>query len=110
MDHGDIDDFADRHGAKQAFDADTFMLCTRGDDRRVEPAMISAPTPGAMVRSTNVCSSVPGSQVTKIMRDPALRARVSAPRTNRVIPLADTPMTTSFFDVFSRAIARAPSS
>ena len=27
---------------------------------------------------------------------PALRARVSAPRTNCVMPLADTPMTTSF--------------
>ena len=64
--------------------------------RRVEPAMTSAPTPGAIVRSTNVCSSVPGSQVTKMMRAPALRARVSAPRTNCVMPLADTPMTTSF--------------
>ena len=59
---------------------------------RVEPAMTSAPTAGAMVRSTNVCSSVRGSQVTKMMRAPALRARVSAPRTNCVMPLADTPI------------------
>ena len=28
--------------------------------RRVDPAITSAPTPGAIVRSTNVCSSVPG--------------------------------------------------
>ena len=47
--------------------------------RRVEPAITSAPTPGAIVRSTNVCSSVPGSQVTKMIRAPALpRARERA--------------------------------
>ena len=73
---------------------------------RVDPAMTSAPTPGAIVRSTNVCSSVAGSQVTKMMRAPAWRARVSAPRTNCVMPLADTPMTMSFF-VGSQAGDRA---
>src|SRR4249919_2100775 len=49
--------------------------------RRVEPAMTSGPTAGAMVRSTKVCSSVCGSQVTKTTREPACRPRVSAPRT-----------------------------
>src|SRR5205809_479248 len=63
---------------------------------RVEPAITSGPTPGAIVRSTKVCSSVRGSHVTKMIFDCARRARVSAPRTNCVIPLADTPMTTSF--------------
>ena len=65
---------------------------------RVDPAMTSGPTAGAIVRSTNVCNSVRGSQVTKMIFEPARRARVSAPRTNCVMPLADTPMTTSFFD------------
>ena len=64
--------------------------------RRVDPAMTSGPTAGAIVRSTKVCSSVRGSQVTKMMRAPARRALVNAPRTNEVMPLADTPMTTSF--------------
>ena len=64
---------------------------------RVDPAMTSGPTAGAIVRSTKVCSSVRGSQVTKMIFEPARRARVSAPRTNCVMPLADTPMTTSFF-------------
>ena len=41
---------------------------------------------------------------------PAWRARFSAPRTNGVMPLADTPMTTSFDVGWSRAIDRAPSS
>ena len=48
---------------------------------RVDPAMTSGPTPGAMVRSTKVCSSVRGSHVMKMIFDPARRARVSAPRT-----------------------------
>ena len=77
---------------------------------RVDPAITSAPTPGAIVRSTNVCSSLSGSQVTKTVRAPALRARVSAPRTNWVMPLADTPMTMSFLVGRSRVMARAPSS
>ena len=72
--------------------------------------MTSAPTAGAIVRSTNVWSSVPGSQVTKMMRAPALRARVRAPRTNCVIPLAETPTTMSFFVGWNRVMARAPSS
>ncbi len=38
---------------------------------RVEPAITSGPTAGAIVRSTNVWSSVRGSQVTKMMRAPA---------------------------------------
>ena len=62
---------------------------------RVDPAMTSGPTPSAMVRSTNVCSSAPGSQVTKMMRAPAFRAAASPPRTNGVIPLAETPTKTS---------------
>ena len=74
--------------------------------RRVEPAMTSGPTAGAIVRSTNVCSSVRGSQVTKMIFEPARRARVSAPRTNGVMPLADTPMTTSFL-VGLQAVDRA---
>jgi len=78
--------------------------------RRVEPAMTSGPTAGAMVTSTNVCSSVCGSQVTKMIFEPALRALVRAPRTNCVMPLADTPMTTSFRDGLRRAIERWPSS
>ncbi len=78
--------------------------------RRVEPAITSGPTAGAIVRSTKVCSSVRGSQVTKMIFEPARRARVSAPRTNCVIPLAETPMTTSFFVGRSRLIERAPSS
>ena len=78
--------------------------------RRVEPAMTSGPTAGAIVRSTNVWSSVLGSQVTKMILDAAQRARVSAPRTNGVMPLADTPMTTSLCFGFSRLIERAPSS
>ena len=78
--------------------------------RRVEPAMISGPTAGAMVRSTKACSSFRGSHVTKTTRDPALRALVSAPRTNGVMPLAETPMTTSFFVGSRRVMARAPSS
>ena len=60
---------------------------------RVEPAMISGPTAGAMSRSTKFCSSEPGQQVTKMIFAPALRPRVSAPRTNGVMPLADTPIT-----------------
>ena len=77
---------------------------------RVEPAITSGPTAGAIVRSTKVCSSVRGSQVTKMIFEPALRARVSAPRTNCVMPLADTPMTTSFLVGRSRLTERAPSS
>jgi hypothetical protein len=76
----------------------------------VEPAITSAPTAGEMVMSTNVCSSVAGSQVTKMMRDPALRAPVNAPRTNWVMPLADTPMTTSLLVGAKRVMARTPSS
>ncbi len=76
---------------------------------RVDPAMTSAPTPGAIVRSTNVCNSVPGSHVTKMIRVPTLRAIVSAPRTNCVIPLAETPMTMSFLRGRRRETARAPS-
>ena len=46
---------------------------------RVEPAMTSGPTAGAIVRSTKVCSSVRGSQVTKMIFEPALpRARQRA--------------------------------
>ena len=41
---------------------------------------------------------------------PALRALVSAPRTNGVMPLAETPITTSFFVGSRRVTARAPSS
>src|SRR5256885_8951239 len=41
--------------------------------RRVDPAITSGPTAGAMVRSTNVCSSVRGSQVTKMIFEPARR-------------------------------------
>ena len=70
--------------------------------RRVEPAITSGPTAGAMVRSTNVCSSVLGSQVTKMIFEAALRARVKPPLTYGVIPLADTPITTSFFVGLSR--------
>jgi hypothetical protein len=55
-----------------------------------------------MVRSTKVCSSVRGSQVTKMIFEPARRARVSAPSTNCVIPLAETPITTSCFAGRSR--------
>ena len=77
---------------------------------RVDPAMTSGPTAGAIVRSTKVCSSVRGSQVTKMIFEPARRARVSAPRTNCVMPLADTPMTTSFLVGRSRLTERAPSS
>src|ERR1041385_9305268 len=77
--------------------------------RRVDPAITSGPTAGAIVRSTKVCSSVRGSQVTKIIFEPARRARVSAPRTNGVIPLADTPITTSFFVGRRRLTDRAPS-
>ena len=88
--------------------------------RRVDPAMTSGPTAGAMIRSTKFCSSVPGQHVTKMMRAPFLRAPVSAPRTNCVMPLAETPMTTSrlddaqardaaraFFEVVLDALARA---
>ena len=46
--------------------------------RRVEPAMISGPTAGAIWRSTKFWSSEPGQQVTKMIFAPALRARVSA--------------------------------
>ena len=63
--------------------------------RRVEPAISSGPTAGAICRSTKFCSSEPGQQVTKMIFAPALRARVRPPRTNGVMPLADTPMTTS---------------
>ena len=75
---------------------------------RVDPAMISGPTAGAICRSTKFCSSEPGQHVTKMIFAPALRARVSAPRTNGVMPLAETPMTTSFLPSRSRAILRAP--
>ncbi len=75
---------------------------------RVEPAMTSGPTAGAIVRSTKVWSSVPGKQVTKMIRAPAWRARVRPPRTNGVMPLADTPTTTSFDVGRRRAIDRAP--
>ena len=77
---------------------------------RVEPAMISGPTAGAIVRSTNAWSSLRGSQVTKTTREPALRALVRAPRTNGVMPLAETPTTTSFLVGSRRVMARAPSS
>ena len=69
--------------------------------------MISGPTAGAMIRSTKFCSSEPGQQVTKMIFAPALRPRVSAPRTNGVIPLADTPTTTSRFVRRSRRDAAA---
>ena len=75
---------------------------------RVDPVSTSGPTLGAMIRSTKFWRSAPGQQVTKMMRRPLLRARVSAPRTNGVRPLAETPTTTSFFVGRSRAIARAP--
>ena len=78
--------------------------------RRVDPAITSGPTAGAIVRSTKVCSSVRGSQVTKMIFEPARRARVSAPRTNCVMPLAETPMTTSFLVGRRRLTERAPSS
>ena len=75
---------------------------------RVEPAMISGPTAGAIVRSTNACSSLRGSQVTNTTREPALLALVSAPRTNGVMPLAETPpITTSLGRVEARDGARA---
>ncbi len=77
---------------------------------RVDPAITSGPTAGAMIKSTKVCSSVRGSQVTKMIFEPARRARVSAPRTNCVMPLADTPTTTSFLVGCSRLNDRAPSS
>jgi hypothetical protein len=78
--------------------------------RRVDPVSTSGPTPGAMTRSTKFCKSAPGQQVTKMMRSPLLRARVSPPRTNGVRPLAETPMTTSFLLGRRRATAREPSS
>src|SRR5258708_2248496 len=43
--------------------------------RRVEPAMISGPTDGAVIRSTKFLSSEPGQQVTKMILAPALRPR-----------------------------------
>ena len=55
-----------------------------------------------MVRSTKVCSSERGSQVTKMIFASALRARVRPPLTYGVMPLADTPMTTSFLLGFRR--------
>jgi hypothetical protein len=77
---------------------------------RVEPAMISGPTAGAMIRSTKFCSSEPGQQVTKMILAPAFRARVRPPRTNGVMPLAETPITTSRFVRRSRPMLRPPSS
>ena len=53
--------------------------------------MTSGPTAGEMTMSTNVCSSVPGQHVTKMILTPLRRARVRAPRTNWVIPLARYP-------------------
>src|SRR5262249_38931302 len=58
--------------------------------KRVDPAITSGPTAGAIVRSTKVCSSVRGSHVTNMIFDPARPAPVSAPRTNCVLPLPDT--------------------
>ena len=78
--------------------------------RRVEPAMISGPTAGAICRSTKFWSSDPGQQVTKMIFAPALRARTRPPRTNGVMPLAETPMTTSFLVRRRRPMLRAPSS
>ena len=77
---------------------------------RVEPAMTSGPTAGAMTTSTKVCSSVPGQQVMNTTLAPPRRARVSAPRTKRVIPLAETPISTSRRVGRRRATARPPSS
>ena len=77
---------------------------------RVEPAMTSGPTAGEMTMSTKVCSSVPGQQVRKTILTPFRRARVSAPRTNCVIPLAEMPTSTSLRVGCRRATARAPSS
>ncbi len=76
--------------------------------RRVEPAMISGPTAGAICRSTKFCSSDPGQQVTKMIFAPALRARVRPPRTNGVMPLADTPTTRRGVDSRRRPMLRAP--
>ena len=42
---------------------------------RVDPAISSGPTAGAICRSTKVCSSDLGQQVTKMILAPALRAR-----------------------------------
>src|SRR3990170_17834 len=56
--------------------------------RRVDPAITSGPTAGAIVRSTKVCSSVRGSHVTNMILDPARLALVSAPSTNCVHPAA----------------------
>ena len=51
---------------------------------RVEPAMTSGPTAGAIVRSTNVCSSVRGSHVTKMIFALGLaRARQAAAHVRR---------------------------
>ena len=77
---------------------------------RVEPAMTSGPTAGEMTMSTKVCNSVPGQQVRNTILTPLRRARVSAPRTNCVIPLAEMPTSTSLRVGCRRATARAPSS
>jgi hypothetical protein len=54
---------------------------------RVDPAITSAPTAGRNRQVHERLQLGAGSQVTKMIRDPALRARVSAPRTNCVMPL-----------------------
>ena len=77
---------------------------------RVDPAMTSGPTSGAMITSTNVWSSLPGQHVTKTIFTFDRRARVSAPRTNWVMPLADIPTSTSRLVRRSRRTARPPSS
>ena len=60
--------------------------------------------------STNVCSSLPGQHVTNTIFTPTRRARVNAPRTNWVMPLAEMPTRTSLLDRRSRRTARPPSS
>ena len=55
-------------------------------------------------------SSDRGSQVTPMIGAFAARARVTAPRTNGVMPLAEMPMTTSLRVGRRRRMARSPSS
>ena len=75
---------------------------------RVDPAMISGPVANLTARSTLMLALWFGLHVSKIVLAPTARARLSAPSTNGVRPLAEIPMTRSRPLTSRSSIARAP--
>jgi len=74
---------------------------------RVEPASTSGPGVGAITTLAPTPRALAGLHTTTIVATPRRRPAASAPRTNGVTPLADTPTTTSPRRT-RRRTARAP--